>query len=440
MGSKQHERELQPADLRGILKYVPMWRDHTFVVALDGALIDEDAFGALMMELAVLHNLGIRLVLGFGIGGPLAAEARHRGIRISDDRCEGPVDAATLELAVQVSGVVQHRIVQAMTQNRIRCAVPNAVRATERGVIKGVDQLEAGKVDKVDAPLVRGLLQDGVVPILPPIAFNRHGRPLRLNSDELASSMATTLGASKLIFMQPHPGLTIRGAFQLNLSVEELERRMSEDPEGVDPEVRSKTLCAIRTVRAGVPRAHLLDARLPDALLTEIFSTVGIGTMVHANPYARIRQARPSDVPGIVRLTKAGVKEETLRRRSKAEVERAIDEYFVYEIDETLVGCCRLSPVDGHPDASELMSVYVQRAYGGRGIGRALVEGAVEAARDRGNAKVFALSTQTTPFFVEVCGFSEIAREEAPTALRSRTQQDGRASKVVVIEFTDTVT
>lgn len=398
-----------------------MWRDHTFVVALDGAVLDDDAFASLMVELAVLHNLGIRLILVFGISGPLQRRADERGVSLSDVRGEGPVDSATLELAIETAGVVQHRLVQGASQNGIPCAVPNVVRATERGILRSVDFGWAGKVDRIDLELLRGLLEQRIVPVLSPIAFGREGHSRRLNSDELASAVAEQVSASKLIFMTPHAGLTLRGEFQLNLSVEKLEAVLAGDPDAVDEPVRSKATWAIRTIRRGVPRAHLLDARLPDALLTEIFSTVGIGTMIHANPYAQIRPARASDAPSIHRLTKAGVKEETLRVRTRAEVERHVGEYYVYEIDESIVGCCRLAALsDPDAGAAELMSVFVHHAYARRGLGRALVAYALERARSRGFTAVYALTTQTAPFFVDVCGFREIDRSRAPEELLRR--------------------
>ena len=412
-----------------------MWRDHTFVIALDGAVFLDDNFGPLLVELAVLHNLGIRLVLVFGISEPLRRRAADRGLALSDLRGDGPVDAPTLELAVETAGVLQHQLVRGANFNGMRCAAASVIRATERGILRGLDYGLAGKVDRIDLPFLTGLLDQRVVPILGPIAFGRDGQPRRLNSDELASAVAEQLSASKLIFMMTHPGLTFRGEFQLNLSVETLEQRMADDAEAVDEAVRSKATWAVRTIRRGVPRAHLLDVRLSDALLTEIFSTVGVGTMIHANPYAQIRPARPSDAASIHRLTQSGVQDEMLRVRTRAEVERHIVEYVVYEIDESIVGCCRLSPLESaaaraDPNEAELASVFVHRAYAGRGLGRALVAFALETARTRGYEAVYALTTQTAPFFVDVCGFREVDHTQAPPELVRRAA--GRQSRIFV--------
>lgn len=428
---KEHHRELQPQDLRGILKYVPMWRGHTFILSLDGAVLDDDTFGSLMMEVAVLHNLGIRVVLAFGIGEPLRSQALSRSRPISDSTGEEPVDQGTLDLSVEVAGAAQYALLRSLSQNRIRCAISNAVRATERGILMGQDHGHAGKVDRVDVSLLESLLDQSIVPVLPPIAFGRDGRPLRLNSDHLAAAVAESLRASKLIYVVSYPGLTLRGEFQLNIAVDELEDRLREDPDALDPQVRSKARAAIETIRAGVPRAHIIDSRLPDALLTEIFSNVGVGSMIHANPYTQIRPARRSDVGSIHRLTKAGTKDAALRRRSRGEIERNVSEYAVYEIDGSVIGCCRLAPLP-EGDGLELMSLFVLPAYGRRGIGRALVAYGQDRARVEGHRALYALTTQTGPFFTQICGFEELARAEAPASLRDKAISEGRNSRILM--------
>src|SRR5690606_4042193 len=125
------------------LKYVPQWRNHTFVIALDGSVIEEDNFNNLMLELAVLRNLSIRIIVIHGIGAQLAKLGQERDVAITDARGYGPTDEKTLELAVEAAGRVGHAISRGLTQMGLRVALPNAVRATERGILKGVDQLSA---------------------------------------------------------------------------------------------------------------------------------------------------------------------------------------------------------------------------------------------------------------------------------------------------------
>ncbi len=428
-------RELNPADLRGILKYVPQWRNHTFVLALDGSSVGDEASN-LMLEVAVLHNLGIRVVICYGIGQQLIKLAAAQGVAITDSRGYGPTDQATVELAVTASGEVGHRIMRGLTQHGLRCALTNAVRATERGIIKGVHQQLAGKVERVDVPILQSLMEQEIIPIIGPVAFNRHGGTLRINSDLLASDLAIALRASKLIFLLPYPGLTLRGAFRLNMAVQEVREILDRDAETIDEEIRSKAAHAVRTIEGGTPRAHIIDSRIHDGLLLEIFSKVGIGSMIHSNPYARIRAARRRDAAPIHNLTKGAVRNEELRPRTRQMIEAEIPHYYVYEIDESVIACFKLLPLP-QSTAFELGSVYVHPAYQGRNIGQTLVEYAVELARTEGRQKIFALTTQAVPFFTTVCGFREAVQEEVPTSLRETLEHTRRNSRVLVRDLAE---
>lgn len=425
---RENTRELTPTDLRGILKYVPQWRNHTFVIALDGSVIEEDNFNNLMLELAVLRNLSIRIVIVYGIGAQLEALGRERNIAITDARGYGPTDTPTLELAIEAAGRVGHAIARGLTQMGLQVATPNAIRATERGVLKGVDQLSAGRVERVDEDFLNHLIGKEIVPLISPIAFTRDGTPLRLNSDLLASRIAIELRASKLMYLLPAPGLSYRGQFCLNSPVNEVRKILESDPEAIDEEVRSKAKYAVETIEAGVPRAHLIDCRIYDGILTEVFSKVGIGSMIHSNPYTRIRRARKKDVTAIFNITKGAVRDEALRARTRENIEKSIDQYFVYEIDESVIACFRLSELDA--DSIELGSVLVQGAYQGRNIGKTLVDYAIAEAAKRGRKRVYALSTQAAPFFKKVCQFTEGSEEDLPDSLRQIVKTGGRNSRI----------
>lgn len=426
---RENTRELMPTDLRGILKYVPLWRNHTFVMALDGSVVESDSFNNLMLELAVLRNLSIRLVVVFGIGAQLSRLGAERGIPITDARGYGPTDRRTLELAIEATGKVQHAVIQGLTQMGLQVAAPNAIRSTERGVLKGVDQLCAGKVDRIDEDFLHHLMAKEIVPVIGPIAFNRDGHPLRLNSDLLASRIAIELRASKLMFLLPHSGLSIRGKFCLNSPVDAVRRLLESEPEAIDEEVRSKAQYAVETIEGGVPRAHLIDCRIHDGVLTEIFSKVGIGSMIHSNPYTQIRKARRKDAGPIRTLTKSGVRDESLRARTREEIEAAIEQYYVYEIDESIIGCFRLTPLP-EEDLLELGSVFVQGAYQGRNIGKTLVEYALGEATRLGKKRLYALSTQAAPFFKKVCGFTEGTESDLPLSLAETLRKGGRNSRI----------
>lgn len=435
LDGRENIRELSPADLRGILKYVPQWRNHTFVIALDGAVTESDTFANLLLELAVLRNLGIRLLLVFGIGAQLESLARQNHTKLSDVHGYGPTDKTTLDLAVQAAARVGHRLEQGLTQNQLRCVRTNAVRATDVGILRGTDQLFTGKPDKIDTALLRNLMQQELVPMVAPVCFTRDGSERRLNSDALASELAVALGASKLIFLLPHPGLTYEGELRLNADVSEVRKVLDKQPQCIDPAVRSKARFAVQTIERGVPRAHIIDCRIHDGLLMEVFSKVGIGSMIHSNPYSRIRQARRKDAATIHSLTRSAVRDDSLRPRTRQSIEADIAEYKVYEIDESVIGCFRLTP---YPRSAtvELGSVYVHPAYKGRHIGKALVDFALKEAASMGKKRVVALTTQSSPFFEQTCGFLPAKPAQLPKPLRQLLERSGRQSRIFLREIT----
>ncbi len=432
-GSKTSEdgpAAIKPADLHGILKYVPLFREHTFVIALDGAVVLDENFANVMLDLAVLRSLQIRIVLVHGVGLPLVRAAEAQGQSLSNVHGDGPTDPATFALAEEVSGKVALQLMQGLTQQGLRVAVTNAIRAVEAGIEKGQSLGQTGKVDRVDVPLLRGLLEQSIVPVVSPIAFDREGRGLRVNSDEMATELAVALEASKLIFLTPQPGLVVDGKVLVNLPLQELTTLLKQSRRVIEPSLRSKATQAVRALSAGVPRAHLLDGRVYGCLLTEVFDTVGSGTMVHANEYQQIRPARKKDAQAIFNITRNAVRNEALRGRTRTAIEQAIETYFVLEVDESIIACASLLPYPG-TRTMEIASVYVQPFYNGRGAGKRMVAFCCEEAGRRGATKVIALTTRTATFFGDVCGFAPGTESDLPKARKAEYAKNGRNSRIL---------
>ncbi|ADE53796.1 amino-acid N-acetyltransferase [Coraliomargarita akajimensis] len=420
------DNTIKPTDLRGILKYVPMFREHVFVIAIDGSLVADEIFPNVLLDIAVLRSLNIKVVLVHGIGQQLRELAADRDIPISDAHGEGSTDDATLALATELSSAVSLEIVQGLTRNQLRCAVTNAVRSKEAGIVKGQHQLHSGVVDKIDISMLNQMLESQTVPVVTPIAFNREGGTLRLNSDLLAAELAAQLDASKLIYLTTQDGLP-----QANLPVADLVKVMEESPEMIPDRLTSKARFTVRAIRAGVPRAHILDGRIFGALLNEIFDKVGVGTMVYSNDYESIRQAVRADAYAIYNITRNGVRSETLRERSHEAIEADIENFLVYEIDGSIVGCVHLQRYDDG-QIIEIGSVYVQSFYQNKGVGRRMIEYACTQAGAWGASQILAMSTQATGFFTRICGFREASIENLPEARRASYQASGRNSNILI--------
>lgn len=425
---------IKPTDLRGILKYVPMFREQIFVIAVDGSLVANEMFRNVLLDIAVLRSLNIKIVLVHGIGQQLRELGEARGVEISDAYGEGATDEVTLQLATEATASVNLQIVQGLTKNKLRCAATNAVRSKEIGILKGQDQKLSGNVDKLDIKLIHQLLDSDTIPVVAPIAFNREGNSLRINSDLLAAELASNLEASKLIYLTAHESLKVDGNLVTNLPVGDLEVLLKDPAIDAIPErLRSKATYAVRAIRAGTPRAHILDGRIFGVLLNEIFDKVGVGTMVYSNDYESIRQAIPADAYSIYNITRNAVQSDALLERTQAYVESEIGNFLVYVIDGSIIGCIHLrSYEDG--EVIEIGSVYVLPFYQKKGVGRRMIEYVCQEAKRKKVRRVIALTTQATKFFTAVCNFKEGSYDNLPTERAAEAKGNGRNSRVFYLD------
>ena len=411
-----------------------MFRDHVFVLALDGSLVAHKNFQNVLLDIAVLRSLNIKVVLVHGVGQQLKALAKQKQTTISDPHGELKTDAVTLELATEAAAMVSLEVMQGLTRNGLRCATCNGVRSKEIGMVKGEDQLNSGEVDKLDDVLFNKLLDTDTIPVITPIAFSREGTPLRINSDLLASELASKLNASKLIYMTTQDGLRINDQPLTNLPVANLEGLFETATEKIPERLLSKVEHSVKAIKAGTPRAHILDGRLFGALLNEIFDKVGIGTMVYSNDYQSIRRAVTADAHSIYNITQNGVRTESLRERSQESIEATISDYLVYEIDGSIVACVNLRIYDSG-DIAEIGSVYVQAFYQNKGVGRKMVEFACAEAQERGSKRAIAMTTKASKFFSRVCAFEEGTINDLPAERREDYVQNGRNSKVLYLNL-----
>ena len=422
---------IKPTDLRGILKYVPRFQGQIFVIAMDGSIVADENFGNLLVDIAVLRSLGIKVVLVHGIGQQIQELSALRNVPISDAFGTGVTDAATLDLAIRASSRVSHLMLEGLSQNSLKAVITNSVRALPVGIIKGVDQQFTGKVERIDKDFITGLINDQVVPVVSPLAFGPDGKSLRVNSDLLAAELAEALHATKVIYLTPHAGLEINGELRPQVAVGALEKIVEETPAQIPELLRSKAVNAVRAIGTGTPRVHIVDGRIFDGLLNEIFSNEGVGTLIYGNDYQQIRKATRRDVRFIHSLTRAAVKREELLYRTQQAIEKNIDQFYVFEIDENIIACVTLILYPGKSPLAEIGSLYVLPFYQNRGIGKKMVEYACLMAKERGAASIVALSTQNFGFFTNTCGFEEADKSILPEARLKSYDESGRNAKVL---------
>jgi len=417
-------------DLREILRYVPSFREKIFVVAVDGEIIEDENFSNLLLDIALLRSLNIRVVLIHGASFQLKRLAAETKEPISNADGTGVTDAATLRMTLTVANRLTHEILEGLSSSDLRAAATNAVIAHPTGILRGVDQQFTGKVERIDVAFLKTLIENNVVPVIPPLGFDGEGRTYRVNSDSIASSVALALKAIKLVFITTRDGIELSGKLLRQLGVAEAEEVLKKEREKLVPEAVSKLEYAIKACEGGIERVHIINGRSEEGLLAEVFSSEGVGTLIYANEYQSIRPARKFDAPTILKLIANGVEAEELIKRTRAGIERQIGDYFLFEIDRNPAGCVAMH---GYPESgkAELACLAVHENYENRGIGRKLVKFVEDLARQRGYKELVCLSTQTFAWFQQKGGFAEGSAADLPPTRRQTWEQSKRNSRVM---------
>jgi amino-acid N-acetyltransferase len=418
-------------DLRGILQYIPQFREKTFILAIDGAIVTDENFATLLLDVAVLRSLNIRVVLVHGASAQIKLLGEEQKVKPSDIDGAGITDAATLKLALNAANRLTHEILEGLSANDLRAASTNVIIAHPMGIIQGVDHLFTGKVERVDTELLQSLLAQGVVPVIPPLGFDGDGKTYRVNSDGVAVAVAEALKAIKLIFITSQDGLIYNGQLIRQMLVAELEKLLQQNSAGFAPEIVSKAQHATIACKSGVPRVHVINGKVDEGLLAEVFSNDGIGTLIYANEYQQIRPAKKKDIRAIQLLTKAAVESDELVKRSRAVIDKSLGDYFIFEIDKNPVACVALH-VYPESKKGELACLYVSASHENQGIGRKLIQFIENKAKELNLAELLTLSTQAFTYFQSKGGFAEGTPDDLPPARREKYEQSGRNSKVLV--------
>jgi len=422
---------LRLADLREILRYVPQFRDKTFVIALDGAVVEEENFRNLLLDIALLRSLRVEVALVHGAGHQVQRLAEETGQKASNFDGTGVTDFATLQLALNAANRVTHEILEGLSATDLRGGCTNAVVAHPAGILQGVDHQHTGKVDRVDVELLRALMEHDVIPVVPPLGMDGEGNTYRLNSDAVAVDVAQALNAVKLIFLTKAEGISIAGELRRQLTVEEADAALKAHKTDIPQATISKLFQAVRAARNGVPRVHIIDGRVEEGLLAEVFSNEGIGTLVYTNEYQAIRRARRKDSRAIFHLLQLGMENDELLRRTLPEIERQIEDFYVFEVDGTSAGCVALQLFSGTGKA-EMACVSVSTKYENQGIGARLMQFVEAQARAKGVAELICLSTQAVNYFVQKGGFRLGTPDDLPAPRRERYDKSGRRSQVLI--------
>jgi len=426
---------VKPTDLRGILQYIPRYREKVFVIGIDGAIVTDENFANILLDVAVLRSVSINVVLVHGASAQIRELADEQHLAPSNLDGSGITDAATLKIALLASNRLTHEILEGLATNDLRAACTNGIIAHPLGILHGIDHLLTGKVERVDVDLFQTLLAQGIVPVVPPLGFDGEGRTYRVNSDSVAIAIAEALKAIKVIFITTDDGLIRQGQLIRQMLASDLDKFLADRREDFSAETISKATHAAAACRSGIPRVHIINGRVDEGLLAEVFSNEGVGTLIYANEYQQIRRALKKDIRNIQMLTKNSVASEELIKRTQASIEKQLGDYYLFEIDKNPVACVALHT---YPEfgKGELACLYVKASHENQGIGRKLIQFVENKARELGLQELLVMSSQAFTYFQSKAGFVEGNPDDLPLARRDKYEQSGRNSKILVKKLT----
>ena len=280
------------AALKHAAPYIRMYKRRIFIIKAGGELfLDQVRTQALLEQMAILHQVGVRLVLVHGAGPQSTQRAREQGLETTMVQGRRVTDAATLEISAAVNAQVGQQILATCADLDMEAVcmtdADGPVHASKRPPVhvdgEGVvDFGFVGDITTIDAERVQHALDSGKVPVIGPSGAAADGTMLNINADTVAASLAAGLGAEKLILATGAPGILedIRDLSSLFSYIDLAGlNRMRENgslANGMLPKAKAIELA----IEGGVPRVHVISFALPDSLLLEIFTNEGIGTLV----------------------------------------------------------------------------------------------------------------------------------------------------------------
>jgi len=415
--------------------YVHAFRGRTFVIAFGGELVAEGArFAQFVHDVNLLAALGIRLVLVHGARPQIEAELKAKGLRSRYAQGLRVTDEAALVAVKHAAGVLRVEIEALLSQGlpnspmagaRIRVASGNFITARPIGVVEGTDFQFTGMVRKVDAAAIARHLEDGDLVLVPNIGYSPTGEVFNLTWEDVAESVAVALKADKLLMFTDRLPTDRKGDALAELTAREAQALLKKRDLGA--QATRALEHTLRALAAGVARAHLVTRRSQSAMLLELFTHSGVGTMITADPVQKLRPARVEDIAAIVTLIEPLEADGTLVKRSRELLEREIGNFQVVEHDGVLLGCAALYP---YPEAksAEFACLAVAPDYRDAGFGELLLQACEDRAKALRIRRLFALTTRAAHWFLSQ-GF--LAADVAALPVERRTLYNWkRGSKV----------
>lgn len=424
--------------------YIHAHRGKTFVVAIAGELIAAGKLSTFAQDLALIHAMGIKVVLVHGfrpqVEEQLAAKGHvsrfSHGMRITD-----PV---ALDCAQEAAGQLRYEIEAAFSQglpntpmagSQIRVVSGNFITARPVGIVDGVDFQHTGLVRKIDATGIRRAVDFGALVMLSPFGFSPTGEAFNLSMEDVAASTAIALQADKLIYITEVKGIPLDPSdpasdIDQELALADAEKLLASLPNPTQPTDTAFYLQhAVKASKNGVDRVHIVPFSVDGSILMESFTHDGVGTMIVDEKLESLREANSDDIGGVLQLIEPFEKDGTLVKRDRTEIERDIGHYTVIEHDGVIFGCAALYP---YPEArtAEMAALTVSPHVQGQGDGERILKRIEQRAKSMGLESIFVLTTRTMHWFIKR-GFQQVDADWLPEARKRKYNWDRRSQVLV---------
>jgi amino-acid N-acetyltransferase len=422
---------------RQAMPYINAHRGKTFVITLGGSAVASKNLSNVIHDIVLLSSLGVRIVIVHGVRQQLDEKLQSDGINSQFVAALRVTDKTVLEAAIQACSLVRSKLETLLSMGlpnspmhgaKVRVTSANAIIAKPAGVIDGVDLQHTGIVRKIDTDAINSLLHTGNIVLLSPMGYSPAGEAFSLGYQHVAAEIAIALRADKLISLLAADGLHNEQGELLR----ELDSKQAQalfDKSNHDSEIARCTEAAVKAVQIAVPRAHIMSYQRDGALLQELFSVDGSGTLIQKNNFESIRQANADDSSAIIDIIKPLEQQGVLVKRERDRLEKELDHFTVIEREGLIIALAALYPysADG---LGEIACITTHPDYRNSSRGALLLKTLENKAKQSGLKAVFVLTTQTTHWFIEQ-GFVLAGNDDLPQQKQSLYNFQ-RNSKVLI--------
>ena len=408
--------------------YIYAHQGNVFVITIPDGVTDNEKLADLVQDLALLQTLGIKLVLTYGpdlAGNNKPAVINYRQL--------GKIQQTSGEWQAKIESLFSTGLVNTpMAGMKLTTVSGNFVHAKPVGVVNGVDLQFYGEVRRVDTQAIQYQLANGNIVLLPSLGYSPSGECFYLDQYDIAATVAASLPAGKLIFLMNEKTLLDSRKKRIKFLTLKNAQALLARRKSLSQSLRQYIEFAINACLNRVQRVHLLSIDIAGAILQELFSHEGIGTLITAEHYDDIRPASIEDVGGIISLIQPLQAQRVLTARTREQIELDIHHYDVIERDGFIIACGALYPL-AQARLAEIACLAVHADYQKQGHGQRLLKHLEQKAQAQNLPALFVLTTCALHWFREH-GYHKSTIEELPVS-RQQTFNYQRNSRVLVKEI-----